>query len=1022
MLRTLITGTVASLLIVPAAQVPAGAAPAPTSSTDPVAAIHELMTQKAAAGNQEQAVRQIQAKARVKKVTAKANKSKVKDGGTVKVTTWVKPKKKAPVALKLRKPDSKKWRLVQKKSTSKKGKATLSTKLTKVGDNRLRVTSGKQKSATLDITVRRDPTPGPGPGPNPDPDPNPGPGPDPGPDPGPGPNPQPDPKVNSVAATWPSGSPLQVDRKYDVAVNVDPNKSVAVHIQRKRDSGWDDLPGSATRTNDKGNGTAQLSVPDDGTARLRVVVDSSDVQSTPVDIAFSDAGDALYNVPVNLPDQPGVMVKAQEFPMNYPKLALPNPIDKSKGPLILPPIGNPAAGPPTCVTDPAIPQSDCKIPGRQYRVMYTTERWVPDSTGDGSVKGPPEAATALLMVPPNVANDAPIVAWAHPTLGQSDQCSVSRGTERIPMPGGGTGPGGMEINVTDMIFFLDQMLAKGYIVVMPDYLGIAVNGPTGNQKTYIVGPQEARDVFFAVEALHTDRKAGRGWPGVPQAGNRFVVMGHSQGGHAALWSGIKADDLYKRTAQRLLGVMAVAPATDINQLVNTLWNQQANWVLGPEVIQTWAGYLGGWALKNNVLSQAGMANALKYFDYCTTQAFAASAEFYPNGASAPGTPFMKDPNDPANQEAFYNWSKIFAKMTPTIQQGKSNSFPKDMPLLMASGTADQIVLSQANAAFQESFCAGGADMAAYWTPVATGIANPNPQVNSAFQAADHLNVLTFPFTDDVGGKTAQPQLVGGSLLEFTNDRFTGNGLPSDCGDKQKTHSAKNPFQNDIQTWYVFPRLDWGEGCSVLTPLKCKIPPAIDPTDEKFYLTGGDPALMMPSKPTPPGGQPTLNPPPSLGSIDINSLSQTGCGFQFKKTGSGLSTKYPTNPDCVQWGLYPYNELIYSDGKVDKTWGTYPFQPALVTAEAVGDSTGQATRQYTGASRIKVNVNPDKKKADYRVQIQKQTGNGWRTVTTTKTRGKADTVVINQPAGRYRAVLPAQAPHQRLVSDSVRLTS
>lgn len=45
---------------------------------------------------------------------------------------------------------------------------------------------------------------------------------------------------------------------------------------------------------------------------------------------------------------------------------------------------------------------------------------------------------------------------------------------------------------------------------MPDYLGIAVNGRTGQQKTYILGPQEARDLFYAVKALQTRRsRAGR---------------------------------------------------------------------------------------------------------------------------------------------------------------------------------------------------------------------------------------------------------------------------------------------------------------------------------------------------------------------------------------------------------------------------------------------------------------------------------------------------------------------------------
>src|SRR5690606_3633084 len=114
------------------------------------------------------------------------------------------------------------------------------------------------------------------------------------------------------------------------------------------------------------------------------------------------------------------------------------------------------------------------------------------------------------------------------------------------------------------------------VVVMPDYLGIAVNGRTGQQKTYILGPQEARDLFYAVKALQTPAK--NGWPGVT-AGKDFVAAGHSQGGHAAMWAGIEADKLEPETGLKLKGVTAIAPATDVNQIVNSQWDGQVNWVL-----------------------------------------------------------------------------------------------------------------------------------------------------------------------------------------------------------------------------------------------------------------------------------------------------------------------------------------------------------------------------------------------------------------------------------------------------------
>ena len=41
--------------------------------------------------------------------------------------------------------------------------------------------------------------------------------------------------------------------------------------------------------------------------------------------------------------------------------------------------------------------------------------------------------------------------------------------------------------------------------------------------------------------------------------------------------------------------------------------------------------------------------------------------------------------------------------------------------------------------------------------------------------------------------------------------------------------------------------------------------------------------------------------------------------------------------------------------------------------------------------------------------------------TTRTEGTKDTVVINQPKGKYRAVMPAQGHHERNVSKVVTLS-
>jgi hypothetical protein len=338
------------------------------------------------------------------------------------------------------------------------------------------------------------------------------------------------------------------------------------------------------------------------------------IGTIPRAITASAFGTALYNVPLQRPAQPGQLIKAQElttenagpgYPITYPKSPL-----KAISMFGISSIQLGNAGPPDCTLSNA-PREDCTIgnqvnpalqPAKQYRFMYTNKRMVPNdcplvpggSHGDCKVtaKAGTEGATALLFVPDNVQPGAKVVAWGHPTIGQENECSITRGIDRIgwtvprsldgrrPQPVNrvdddrsddrhyrhwsgsvdGVSPasrpapksparrqkvtstahdrrdhrsltfsasyvGGVDLNILDMEGFLDQMLAKGYIVVMPDYLGIAVNGPTSLQKTYMVGQQEARDLYYAAKAIRTPANPVMGWAGIPLPSNQFDTMG-----------------------------------------------------------------------------------------------------------------------------------------------------------------------------------------------------------------------------------------------------------------------------------------------------------------------------------------------------------------------------------------------------------------------------------------------------------------------------------------------------------------
>ena len=83
--------------------------------------------------------------------------------------------------------------------------------------------------------------------------------------------------------------------------------------------------------------------------------------------------------------------------------------------------------------------------------------------------------------------------------------------------------------------------------VATDYIGL---GPIGERHPYLSGPSEAHSVIDGVRAA--TRLAGSG------AGTRWTAVGHSQGGHAALFT----NELGQEYAPELelLGTVAIAPA------------------------------------------------------------------------------------------------------------------------------------------------------------------------------------------------------------------------------------------------------------------------------------------------------------------------------------------------------------------------------------------------------------------------------------------------------------------------------
>jgi len=142
----------------------------------------------------------------------------------------------------------------------------------------------------------------------------------------------------------------------------------------------------------------------------------------------------------------------------------------------------------------------------------------------------------------------PVITWAHGTTGDAPECAPSR-----DVPGG---PMDTYLGLARGV--LDDFVAHGYAVVQTDYEGQGTPGV----HPYLVGTAEGRDT---IDMLRAARALD------PTIGSRYVVMGHSQGGHSALFAASLGPTWAPELT--LLGVAAFAPASQLVPWIEGLVSQ-----------------------------------------------------------------------------------------------------------------------------------------------------------------------------------------------------------------------------------------------------------------------------------------------------------------------------------------------------------------------------------------------------------------------------------------------------------------
>jgi hypothetical protein len=329
-----------------------------------------------------------------------------------------------------------------------------------------------------------------------------------------------------------------------------------------------------------------------------------------------------------------------------------------------------------------------------WRLLYSTTRH----------DGAPAVASAIVMAardrPPGAR---PVVLWTHGTTGVVPGCAPAL----IDAP---------FANVPGLQPLLDD---RGWVYVAPDYVGQGTAGP----HPYLIGEGEARS---ALDAL----RAARALPDVSLA-DAAVVWGHSQGGHAALWTGIVAPRYAPELTLR--GVAAVAPASDLLRLIDHVQHTLIGRVMTSYVLSAYSAHFDDVRFDDYTTGlRAPLARAMAGRCLAGAGALASVAL----AAVAGGTIFTQSPTTGA-------LARRLGENTPA-------ALPT-MPVLLGQGLADDLVLPPVQQGYARTQCAKGAA----WSIV-------------EYAGRDHLSVVAAdsPFIDD--------------LLAWTEARFAAAPVPPGC--------------------------------------------------------------------------------------------------------------------------------------------------------------------------------------------------------------------------------------------------
>jgi acetyl esterase/lipase len=327
------------------------------------------------------------------------------------------------------------------------------------------------------------------------------------------------------------------------------------------------------------------------------------------------------------------------------------------------------------------PRAGAAAGAHAYKVLYRSTR----------ADGTPIAVSGIVIVPAGKAPPGgwPIVAWAHPTTGIVSRCAPSLARFVFQQMAGSR-----------------RLLANGYAIAATDYPGLGTRGP----HPYLVGASEARAVIDSV-------RAARSFPGLENS-TRYAVWGHSQGGQAALFTGMIAKSYAPEL--HLVGVAAAAPATDLAALMTSDLDTAGGRNLTAMTMWSWARVFD--APINDAIEPAAMPTVDALANQCIEGAFDL---YVRQKMSAPlATTFLSVKN-PATVEP---WKSLLA-------QNSAGDLPTGTPVFLSQGLSDGLVRPAVTQAYKKRLCNAGSKVKMILLP---GVGHGFIGYDSADAAADWM--------------------------------------------------------------------------------------------------------------------------------------------------------------------------------------------------------------------------------------------------------------------------------------------